>query len=205
MEAVNLKVAERYVEAFGNVAKEGNTLILPANMSDVGGMIASAMTIVNSAGGSAFLVCAGVSGPQRHGGDQRSHTRQLAYAVGVFYVRPAEHVGALVAVDRGAQLGHRAGAVILLIRRASLDGVGRAAASDDAWMPCNAHGAADLHLCGLAGGAAHHRDVAAADGIPAGRGRHRPAQHAGAPLALQLPLRVGGGGGVRRMSGTSRI
>ena len=48
MEAVNLKVAERYVEAFGNVAKEGNTLILPANLSDVGGMIASAMTIVTS-------------------------------------------------------------------------------------------------------------------------------------------------------------
>lgn len=48
MEAVNLKVAERYVEAFGNVAKEGNTLILPANLADVGGMIASAMTIVKS-------------------------------------------------------------------------------------------------------------------------------------------------------------
>ncbi|MGE8680897.1 MAG: SPFH domain-containing protein, partial [Achromobacter marplatensis] len=48
IEAVNLKVAERYVEAFSNVAKEGNTLILPANMSDVGGMIASAMTIVKS-------------------------------------------------------------------------------------------------------------------------------------------------------------
>ena len=47
-EAVNLKVAERYVEAFGNVAKEGNTLILPANLADVGGMIASAMTIVKS-------------------------------------------------------------------------------------------------------------------------------------------------------------
>ena len=42
MEAVNLKVAERYVEAFGNVAKQGNTLILPANLADVGGMIASA-------------------------------------------------------------------------------------------------------------------------------------------------------------------
>jgi len=46
MEAVNLKVAERYVEAFGNVAKEGNTLILPANLADVGGLIASAMTVV---------------------------------------------------------------------------------------------------------------------------------------------------------------
>ena len=48
MEAVNLKVAERYVEAFGNVAKQGNTLILPANLADVGGMIASAMTIVRA-------------------------------------------------------------------------------------------------------------------------------------------------------------
>ena len=48
MEAVNLKVAERYVDAFSNVAKEGNTLILPSNLSDVGGLIASAMTIVKS-------------------------------------------------------------------------------------------------------------------------------------------------------------
>ena len=46
MDAVNLKVAERFVDAFGNVAKEGNTLILPANLSDMGGMIAAAMNIV---------------------------------------------------------------------------------------------------------------------------------------------------------------
>jgi regulator of protease activity HflC (stomatin/prohibitin superfamily) len=51
MEAVNLKVAERYVEAFGNVAKEGNTLILPANLSDMGGMIAAAMSVVKSTRG----------------------------------------------------------------------------------------------------------------------------------------------------------
>jgi regulator of protease activity HflC (stomatin/prohibitin superfamily) len=48
MEAVNLKVAERYVEAFSNVAKQGNTLILPANLADLGGMIASAMSIVKA-------------------------------------------------------------------------------------------------------------------------------------------------------------
>lgn len=46
MEAVNLKVAEQYVQAFGQVAKQGNTLILPGNMADVGGLVASAMTIV---------------------------------------------------------------------------------------------------------------------------------------------------------------
>jgi predicted metalloendopeptidase len=48
MEAVNLKVAERYVEAFAGLAKAGNTLILPANLADVGGLIASAMTVVKS-------------------------------------------------------------------------------------------------------------------------------------------------------------
>ncbi len=46
MNAVNLKVAEKYVEAFGNVAKEGNTLILPGNLADMGGLVATAMSIV---------------------------------------------------------------------------------------------------------------------------------------------------------------
>lgn len=46
MDAVNLKVAEKYVEAFGKVAKEGNTLILPGNLADMGAMVATAMSIV---------------------------------------------------------------------------------------------------------------------------------------------------------------
>ncbi|HEU4622927.1 MAG TPA: stomatin-like protein, partial [Burkholderiaceae bacterium] len=33
MEAVNLRVAERYVDAFGELAKAGNTLIVPANLA----------------------------------------------------------------------------------------------------------------------------------------------------------------------------
>ncbi|CBW75043.1 Membrane protease family, stomatin/prohibitin homologs [Mycetohabitans rhizoxinica HKI 454] len=33
MDAVNLKVAEQYVSAFGNLAKQGNTLIVPANLA----------------------------------------------------------------------------------------------------------------------------------------------------------------------------
>ncbi|MDP1679797.1 MAG: stomatin-like protein [Candidatus Nitrotoga sp.] len=48
MEAVNLKVAEKYVEAFGNIAKQGNTLILPGNMADMGTMVAAAMSIVKT-------------------------------------------------------------------------------------------------------------------------------------------------------------
>ena len=48
MEAVNLKVAEKYVEAFAGLARTGNSLILPANLADLGGLIATAMTVVKS-------------------------------------------------------------------------------------------------------------------------------------------------------------
>jgi len=48
MEAVNLKVAEKYVDAFGGIAKAGNSLIVPANFADVGSLIAAAMTVVKS-------------------------------------------------------------------------------------------------------------------------------------------------------------
>jgi regulator of protease activity HflC (stomatin/prohibitin superfamily) len=47
-DAVNLKVAEQYVNAFANLAKTGNTLIVPATMSDMGGLIASALQVVKS-------------------------------------------------------------------------------------------------------------------------------------------------------------
>ncbi len=46
LEAMNLKVAERYVEAFEELAKAGNTLIVPANLTDMAGMVAAAMKIV---------------------------------------------------------------------------------------------------------------------------------------------------------------
>jgi len=48
MNAVNLKVAEKYVEAFANVAKQGTTLILPNNLADMGSMIAAAMSVVKN-------------------------------------------------------------------------------------------------------------------------------------------------------------
>ncbi|WP_293765529.1 stomatin-like protein [uncultured Aquitalea sp.] len=46
LEAVNLKVAEQYVAAFGQLAKEGNTILLPANAADVSSLVATAMSIV---------------------------------------------------------------------------------------------------------------------------------------------------------------
>ena len=48
MQAVNLKVAEKYVEAFAGIAKTGNTLIVPSNMADISSLIAGAMSVVKS-------------------------------------------------------------------------------------------------------------------------------------------------------------
>jgi len=50
MAAVNLKVAEQYVGAFALLAKETNTVIMPANVADIGGLIASAMSVVKQQG-----------------------------------------------------------------------------------------------------------------------------------------------------------
>ena len=43
--AVSLSVAEKYVDAFANLAKEGTSVIIPGNVGDIGGMIASAMAV----------------------------------------------------------------------------------------------------------------------------------------------------------------
>ena len=44
--AMQLRVAENYLERFGNLAKEGNTLIVPANLSDLTSMIGAATTVL---------------------------------------------------------------------------------------------------------------------------------------------------------------
>lgn len=46
MEAVQLRLAEKYIEQFGNLAKSGNTMIVPSNVADISGMLASAMSII---------------------------------------------------------------------------------------------------------------------------------------------------------------
>lgn len=52
VEAVQLRVAEQYIREFGNLAKTNNTMILPANLTDVGSMMATAMAVLRSPAGS---------------------------------------------------------------------------------------------------------------------------------------------------------
>lgn len=43
--AVSLSVAEKYVDAFAKLAREGTAVVVPGNVGDIGGMIASAMSV----------------------------------------------------------------------------------------------------------------------------------------------------------------
>jgi regulator of protease activity HflC (stomatin/prohibitin superfamily) len=45
-EAVQLRVAEQYIGEFGELAKKGNTIVLPANVADVGSMMTLAMKMI---------------------------------------------------------------------------------------------------------------------------------------------------------------
>ena len=46
-DAVQLKVAQDYIEKFGELARSNNTMILPANVADAASMMATAMSIIN--------------------------------------------------------------------------------------------------------------------------------------------------------------
>lgn len=46
MNAVNLRVAEQYINAFGKLAGTNNSIIVPSNLSDLTGMISTAMTVI---------------------------------------------------------------------------------------------------------------------------------------------------------------
>jgi regulator of protease activity HflC (stomatin/prohibitin superfamily) len=47
LNAANLKVAELYIQAFGNLAKTNNTMIVPGNVADVATLMSTAMTVLN--------------------------------------------------------------------------------------------------------------------------------------------------------------
>jgi regulator of protease activity HflC (stomatin/prohibitin superfamily) len=47
LNAVNLRIAEQYLTAFGNIAKTNNTVIIPSNLTDISGIIATATSVFN--------------------------------------------------------------------------------------------------------------------------------------------------------------
>lgn len=51
-DAVNLRVAEQYIQEFGNLAKTNNTMIIPSNMADLSSLIATATQVIKKTKGS---------------------------------------------------------------------------------------------------------------------------------------------------------
>src|SRR5688572_10048980 len=49
-QAVQLKVAEKAIDAYGQLAKTTNTMIVPGNMAEVGGLIGTAMALIKAGG-----------------------------------------------------------------------------------------------------------------------------------------------------------
>jgi hypothetical protein len=47
LNAVNLRIAEQYLMAFSGLAKTNNTIILPSDLSDIAGIIATATSVFN--------------------------------------------------------------------------------------------------------------------------------------------------------------
>ncbi len=51
MDAVNLRIAEQYLSEFGKLASENNTMIIPSNLTDISGVIATATTVFDKTKG----------------------------------------------------------------------------------------------------------------------------------------------------------
>jgi len=49
-EATQLRVAEQYIQQFGNLARSNNTMIVPANLTDVASMVATATAVIRGQG-----------------------------------------------------------------------------------------------------------------------------------------------------------
>ncbi len=62
MDAAKVRLAEKYIAEFGNLARTNNTLILPANVADVSGLVATALSVVS-----------GVRGTRVQSTDQSAH------------------------------------------------------------------------------------------------------------------------------------
>ncbi|KAJ3298955.1 hypothetical protein HDU79_003281 [Rhizoclosmatium sp. JEL0117] len=47
-DAVSLSIAEKYIESFGKIAKEGTTVVVPSNVGDAAGMVTQLMAVFDS-------------------------------------------------------------------------------------------------------------------------------------------------------------
>ena len=73
--AMGLSVAEKYVDAFGRLAKEGTAVVVPGNVGDMAGMITSAMAVYGKV--SEGQAKATAKGPERQLEEPRAEGRKV--------------------------------------------------------------------------------------------------------------------------------
>jgi hypothetical protein len=44
-----MQLAQQYLQQFGNLAKENNTMIIPSNLADVAGVLKACTSVIKSA------------------------------------------------------------------------------------------------------------------------------------------------------------
>ena len=75
--AISLSVAEKYVEAFGKLAKEGTSVVVPSNLGDIGGMVASAMSVYGKISESQAKAAALRLAEGKNGGEESSNPEDM--------------------------------------------------------------------------------------------------------------------------------
>ncbi|KAL3458793.1 hypothetical protein BJX64DRAFT_265895 [Aspergillus heterothallicus] len=83
--AMSLNIAEKYVDAFSKLAREGTAVVVPGNMGDLGGMIANAMAVygkVSSTQARSIAAKAlGVEEPEKAAESKSEHKQGVAEEV----------------------------------------------------------------------------------------------------------------------------
>ena len=99
-EAVSLRVAEQYLDAFGEIAKKGTTMLLPASASDPASMVAQALSIYGT-------VVNGENLPGGGGTGQQSGGRQSAARGGNNTTHQSNAPAAKKDSNSGGDIGQR--------------------------------------------------------------------------------------------------
>lgn len=82
--AVSLSVAEKYVDAFGKLAKEGTSIVVPGNVGDIGSMIATAMSVYGKVSeGQAKAMATKLTSGEQQSGDHKSSSNHKNVAQSV--------------------------------------------------------------------------------------------------------------------------
>ena len=88
-EAVSLRVAEQYLDAFGEIAKQGTTMLLPSNAHDPASMVAQALSIYSTLGAKQQQQQPPQQPPQPSGGGDAAGAAPRSLAAGKRGPEPA--------------------------------------------------------------------------------------------------------------------